>query len=69
MVNGDTGEILAIHDILVKGRRVFPLELEEYRMVILPEIVNLVKEELGRNGIAKGPLEIDLDTLEVASLL
>lgn len=68
VVNGNTGDILAIHDILVKGRRVFPVELEEYRLVILPEVVNLVKSELARNGIAKGPLEIDLDTLEVASL-
>lgn len=56
-----TGQILAIHTITIKGKRVFPVGLEDYRDVIIPKLVTLLKDELKTNGLAGNqPLVIEL---------
>ena len=50
VVNRHTGEIIAVHDILLTGRRVFPLSLDEYQELVLPKIVALIKDEMKTNG-------------------
>lgn len=62
VVNQKTGKILAIHDILLTGRRILPMTLEEYQTLVLPQVVNLLKDEISRNGLAiQGqPIEIDV---------
>lgn len=54
IVNRRTNEILAIHMVTVKGRRVFPLGIEDYQSIVIPKLIQLVTVELKGNGLAKG---------------
>lgn len=61
VVSAKSGKILAVHEVLLKGRRNRPLGLIEYQTLVLPEVVRLIQEEMKNNGIASGErLEIDV---------
>jgi len=60
VVNADTGKILAIHEIVLSGRRISVLGLEEYQTLVLPEVVKLVTGEMATQGLAEGPIQIDV---------
>lgn len=53
VINNKTGEILAIHTVTVKGRRVFPLNEVDYQTTIMPRLLQLVTTELKGAGLAR----------------
>lgn len=62
IINNKTGEIMAIHTVTIKGKRVFPLNTEDYQQVIIPKLLELVKAELKTNGLARAThFQLDLD--------
>lgn len=62
VVNEKTGEILSIHSVTVKGRRVFPLNTDDYQEKVIPKLLDLVKAELKAGGLAASkPLQVELD--------
>lgn len=60
VVNQDTGKILAVHEIVLSGRRVRSLGLADYQNLVLPEVVKLISAEMGSQGMASAPVMIDV---------
>lgn len=60
VVDRGTGKILAVHEIVLSGRRTRTLGLVDYQTLVLPMITKLVAEEMTTQGIARAPLSVDV---------